>query len=413
MRRDDEAERALVGQVQQLLLRLDQRGEHGELLALEGAEIGVLGDAPALAQPLQHLVERRLGGEPLVFQPPELGKGGVMEGEPHVGPVDGDGDRHVLQHVGMRGDVARELGLDVLEVGEVLGVAHELAGAVERRLAELHQPARARDDDVMALRLRHRRAARAGGERAAVVADDAGGDLAAFGQRFRHRGVERRGIGAVAIDELQLGVAAPDRQRQRVERGAQAVALMLQRRALGSGGDTAGAVEEGHDVGAGDAAADGVELGAAVGEPEAELEGGAVGAEIRDRGLERRRVLPLGPRQHVGQLRRRDIAERLERAREEALLAALRAPERQRQRAEQGFRRAQRGGETVALMSEMARLAARAGEEQAGGRQEGEQQPAAAIERRRGRIGGKGGGRRQGCHPGNAEPCHQPQQITS
>ncbi len=61
MGRDDQAERAVVRQVQQLLLRLDQRGEHTELLALEGAEIGVFGDAPALAQPLQHFVQRRLG----------------------------------------------------------------------------------------------------------------------------------------------------------------------------------------------------------------------------------------------------------------------------------------------------------------------------------------------------------------
>ena len=47
----------LVGQMHQLLLRLDQRGEHAELLPLEGAEIGGFRDAPALAQPLQHLVE--------------------------------------------------------------------------------------------------------------------------------------------------------------------------------------------------------------------------------------------------------------------------------------------------------------------------------------------------------------------
>src|SRR5665213_533914 len=38
MRADDEAQRALVGQMQQLFLGLDQRGEHGALLRLEGAE---------------------------------------------------------------------------------------------------------------------------------------------------------------------------------------------------------------------------------------------------------------------------------------------------------------------------------------------------------------------------------------
>ena len=64
----------LVGQMQQLLLRLDQRGEHRQLLPLEGAEIGGFRDAPALAQPFQHLVERRLGREPILLEPHSAAK---------------------------------------------------------------------------------------------------------------------------------------------------------------------------------------------------------------------------------------------------------------------------------------------------------------------------------------------------
>ena len=168
--------------MQQLLLRLDQRGEHGELLALEGAEIGVFRDAPALAQPLQHLVEVGLGGEPVLLEPPQLREGGVEEVEPRVGAVDRDRDGDVLEHLAMGGDVARQLGLDVLEVGEVEGEADDLAVAAERRLGELDQAARAADDDVVALGLRHLGLPRALGERAAVVAER---------RRRRSRGARR------------------------------------------------------------------------------------------------------------------------------------------------------------------------------------------------------------------------------
>ena len=105
----------------------------------------------------------------------------------------------------MRRDVARQLGLDVLEVGEVLRETDELAGTVERRLGELHQAARAADDDVVAFGLRHHRAARTTGERSAALADRAGGDLAPLGERLLRRRVDRRGIGAVAVDERQIG----------------------------------------------------------------------------------------------------------------------------------------------------------------------------------------------------------------
>ena len=124
------------------------------LLLLEGAEIGVLGQLAPLAQPLQHLVEIGLGAEPVLLETPEPREGGVEEGEPRVGAVDRDGDGDVLQHLGMGRDVARELGLLVLELGEVAGVADDVAVGAERRLGDVDEAARAADDDVVALGLR-------------------------------------------------------------------------------------------------------------------------------------------------------------------------------------------------------------------------------------------------------------------
>lgn len=106
VRRDDHPQGPIVGQMEQLLLRLKERREHLLLLPLEGAEIGVFGQPPALAQPLEHLVERGLGAEKVLFEAPERGEGGVVELEPRVGPVDRDRGRDRLEHLGMGGDGA-------------------------------------------------------------------------------------------------------------------------------------------------------------------------------------------------------------------------------------------------------------------------------------------------------------------
>ncbi len=302
MRRDDEAQRALVRQMQQLLLRLDQRGEHGELLPFEGAEIGVLGNAPSLAQPLEHFIERRFGDEPVLLEPPQAGKGGVEESKLRVGAVDGDRHGDVLEHVGMRRDMARQLGLDVLEVGEVLGEAGQLARAVERRLGELHQPARAGNDDMMAFRLRHHRAARPSGKRPPALADRAGGDLAPLGQRLLRRRIDRRGIGAVAVDEPEIGAAAPHRQRQQIEHAAQALVLHAPGRAFRRGLGATRRVDEPEQVGhrcaviSREAAPACIQRRATRDERERHAEAGAVGAKLRHCRLERRRILGLEPR---------------------------------------------------------------------------------------------------------------------
>ncbi len=180
----------------------------------------MFGDAAALAQPLEHLAQGRLAGEPILLEPPQRAKGGVVEFEPRVGPIDGDGGDDVLEHVGMSGDVAGELRLHVFEIGEVARIADDAVVAGERHLGELDETARAVDDDVMALRLGDAGDTRAFGERPAARRQHAAADLARLGDRRARRRIDRAGIGGVAVDEREIGGAAPHRQRQGVERGA-------------------------------------------------------------------------------------------------------------------------------------------------------------------------------------------------
>ena len=74
----------------QLPLRLDQRGEQPDAFALIGAEIGPFGYPAVLPQPLEDIAEQRLAGEPLGFQTPQAGEGGVEEFEPLIGTVNSD-----------------------------------------------------------------------------------------------------------------------------------------------------------------------------------------------------------------------------------------------------------------------------------------------------------------------------------
>src|SRR6185312_7641321 len=103
------------------------------------AEVGELGQAAALAQLLQHLVERGLRAEPVLLEPPEPGEGGVEEAQPRVSAINGYADGDVLQHFGMGGDVARKLGLLRLEVGEVARISRNVAIGAERQLGDLDE----------------------------------------------------------------------------------------------------------------------------------------------------------------------------------------------------------------------------------------------------------------------------------
>ncbi len=119
MRRHRQAEGAAVGQVHQLAHGLDQRGEHAQLLALEGAEIGIFRHPAAFAQPLQQFVERRFAGEPILFEPPQPGEGRIEETEPLVRTIDRDGSVDAFKHLAMRIDVPRQIAFGAFEIGAV------------------------------------------------------------------------------------------------------------------------------------------------------------------------------------------------------------------------------------------------------------------------------------------------------
>ena len=96
MRRHRLADRAAVGQVQELLDRIDQAGEELGPLPLGLGEVGVFGKAAAVAQQLDHGREVGLGREPAAVELPELDEGVVEEAEPLVAAVDRDRGRERL-----------------------------------------------------------------------------------------------------------------------------------------------------------------------------------------------------------------------------------------------------------------------------------------------------------------------------
>src|SRR6516164_5626650 len=131
----------------QLLLWLDQRGEELQSLALEGAEIRTFRYAPALAQALQNVAERRLAGEPFRLEPPQRGECGIEEFEPLVDAVNRHCRADALEHCGVRAGVSAELGLGSLGVGPIQSKADRTTG-LAGELDKLHQPAGAADHDM-------------------------------------------------------------------------------------------------------------------------------------------------------------------------------------------------------------------------------------------------------------------------
>ena len=228
MRRYRHAQRAIVRQVHQLALRLDQGGEHLELLALEGAKVGVFRNAAALAQPLQEFVERWLAGEPVLLQSPQPGKRRVVKAEPLVGTKDRDRGVDAFEDLAMRVDVPRQFAPGAFKIGLVDGEADRprpYRSAANRRgrrvgrFGKLQEAARPGDDDMVVLALDGPGGGRAG-ERQNPVASGLGRELAGLGEHRLARQIERRSVRAVAIDDPQVRVAAPDRDRQHVEHRA-------------------------------------------------------------------------------------------------------------------------------------------------------------------------------------------------
>ena len=123
-----------VGQVQQVLQRLDQGAEQADLIALIGRKVRLLGQTPLIAQQLMDVVEMRLVFERLLLEAQQTGIGGVEELEAHVRAEDGDAAAERLQHFGMGLDVPLELALQLLASRPVErhagGFADVVSGAV-------------------------------------------------------------------------------------------------------------------------------------------------------------------------------------------------------------------------------------------------------------------------------------------
>ncbi len=182
----------------------------GEFL-LVVAEIGLLGDLAALAERIQHFVDGRLGAQELGVELELVAIGRVEELHPAVGAEDDDAGAEALQHVVMGGDVARQLGMSLLQRGLVDGEADQTARG-QRRLVEVEQPALARHHLLLAFRLRHAELQRPRRQRTRRAVDVAAGP-----QGLARRQVEQPVEGLVAIDDRQRGVAPPDRDRQLVQ----------------------------------------------------------------------------------------------------------------------------------------------------------------------------------------------------
>ena len=121
MTADAHPERGAVGQMTELLQRLDERGIEIQALFLEGREVGHLGQAAPLMQQVQGFALRGFGGEPVLVEPPHPGEGGVEELETCVGSVDDNSGCQALEHLRVGLDVTAKLGPGLVPVRRRLG----------------------------------------------------------------------------------------------------------------------------------------------------------------------------------------------------------------------------------------------------------------------------------------------------
>ena len=78
-----------------------------------------------------------------------MDEGVIEELDPLIGAVDRHRGAEPVQQLLVAGDMAVELGADLLDVGLIERVSGNPAALVERRLVDLEQPARAVDDHVL------------------------------------------------------------------------------------------------------------------------------------------------------------------------------------------------------------------------------------------------------------------------
>src|SRR6516164_5549478 len=107
----------------------------------------MLGDAAAFAQPFQHVAEQGFGGKPFRFEAPQFGERGIEELQPLVGTIDCYGCADAFEHLGVRADLAPQLGFRDFDVGTIKGKT-DRASVTARQLDDVEQPPGTADDDM-------------------------------------------------------------------------------------------------------------------------------------------------------------------------------------------------------------------------------------------------------------------------
>ena len=280
--RGDDAQRAPVGQVPEVLLRLG--GAIGLVqLALPLPEVLFLRQFALRAQLVEHGVVGRVLVEQAGVELAQRAEGGVVEGELAVGGEDGDAGGEPVEHAAVRVDQPRHAGAHAFRFGAVDGDAG--AAAAARRIDDVERAPLAGND-----RRQPAAVAFAGG--AGTRHFLAAGAVEQF-EFARHRVgrvgcLDRAGIGGVDEDQPAAVVARPDRGGQRVEQRAHGVDIGQQR--IVTGGEIDQVALDAADVAQAQhrAAADGAAFGldrTAGGGGERHDEAAAVAAQLVDRVL--------------------------------------------------------------------------------------------------------------------------------
>jgi hypothetical protein len=193
-----------------------QAGIGGLDLALPGAEIAQLRQAPLGAEPVEDLPIRRAPLQEGLVERPEVLVAGIPVDQALAAIEDGDGGLEPVERAHMRVHLPLQIGPDRLELAHVGGDAGEAAGG--RGLEDVERAALAGDD--------HRCPRREGGAGPAGLR----GALARlaveqFGAVARGAlgvaGLDGACIGGVGPAQAALGIAQPDRLRQGGEQAAQ------------------------------------------------------------------------------------------------------------------------------------------------------------------------------------------------
>ncbi len=219
VRTDDDPQRPPVGQIPDMLARLD-RPIAGEEILFPAAEIGLFRQQAGRAQLVEDLgIARTLIDEGLIERP-ELAIGGIMKDQTLAAVEYGDCGRKLVERAHMRLHLTLEIGphrLDLRHVDRHAGRAH-----AHRHIDDVEQAPLAGGHRRGAAAPNRGVAARLGGGFARRPFEKLGSAQEGVG---RVLGLDRANIGGVDPDELAVGGAQPDGIGNGVEQSAQSVEL--------------------------------------------------------------------------------------------------------------------------------------------------------------------------------------------